>query len=325
MSQVVLDLVQHLGAAAAGATVEVPIQTGDADLVAAWCARTGNELIGIRDNTAVIRRGRALQDPELLPVARLWIYTNFDCNLACDYCCARSSPKAPRRAVGVDTIGRLVAEAGQTGVQEVFLTGGEPFLLPDLDQIVHACASRLPTTLLTNGMLFHGARLAMLQRMPRNNFTVQISLDAATPEQHDRHRGTGTWQKAINGVRIAQAEGFHVRVAATIAPAEADTQAQQAFHSLLDEMGISAQDQIVRPVAQRGFAAEGVTVTVETLLPEITVTAEGIFWHPVGADHPDQLVTRNLFPLADAIDEIRRRYTQYRRTITEAADRFPCA
>jgi hypothetical protein len=31
--------------------------------------------------------------------SRLWLYTNFDCNLRCDYCCVRSSPKAPRYAV----------------------------------------------------------------------------------------------------------------------------------------------------------------------------------------------------------------------------------
>ena len=24
---------------------------------------------------------------------RLWVYTNFDCNLACTYCCAESSPR----------------------------------------------------------------------------------------------------------------------------------------------------------------------------------------------------------------------------------------
>ena len=28
---------------------------------------------------------------------KLWIYTNYDCNLRCSYCVARSSPNAPRR------------------------------------------------------------------------------------------------------------------------------------------------------------------------------------------------------------------------------------
>ena len=27
---------------------------------------------------------------------KLWIYTNYDCNLRCSYCVAKSSPNAPR-------------------------------------------------------------------------------------------------------------------------------------------------------------------------------------------------------------------------------------
>src|SRR3712207_9393797 len=65
----------------------------------------------------------------------------------------------------------------------------------------------------------------------------------------------------------------------------------------------SRADQLVRPLAQRGFAETGVVLTVETLLPEVTVTADGVYWHPVAADHPDQLVSTELFPLAAAIDE----------------------
>ena len=56
-------------------------------------------------------------------------------------------------------------EAIDAGVSELILTGGEPFLLPDLDQIVAVCTAALPTTLLTNGMLFRGRRLATLRGM----------------------------------------------------------------------------------------------------------------------------------------------------------------
>jgi pyruvate-formate lyase-activating enzyme len=332
VNTVVLDLVERLGAVAVGTTVELTLRPGEADTVAAWCARTGNEMVSATHNRAVVRRGRpaaaetwADLPPEQQPGARLWLYTNFDCNLACDYCCARSSPKAPRRAIGVNRIHRLVTEAADAGVREVFLTGGEPFLLPDLDVIVHASVDRLPTTLLTNGMLFRGTRLAVLRRMPRDGFTLQISLDSATPELHDRHRGAGSWQRAVDGIGIARAEGFRIRVAATIAPHEAHADARAAFHTKLDEMGIPRQDQVVRPVAQRGFATDGLTLTVDTLLPEITVTADGIYWHPVGADHDDQLVTRELFPLGTAIDEVRRRFTEYRHTVIAGAQRFPCA
>jgi hypothetical protein len=165
----------------------------------------------------------------------------------------------------------------------------------------------------------------MLRRMPRDGLALQISLDSATPDRHDRHRAAGTWRRAYDGIATARAEGFRVRVAATIAPSEEDAGEETALHALLDQLGIRAEDRVVRPVARRGFADEGVAVTVETLLPEVTVTADGVYWHPVGADHADQLVTTQLSPLGAAIEEIRRRFTAYRREQFLAAEQFPCS
>ncbi len=55
------------------------------------------------------------------------------------------------------------------------------------------------------------------------------------------------------------------------------------------------------------------------------MTAEGVYWHPVSADHEDQFVTAQIFPLRAAIDEVRRRFTEQRAHATAAAQWFPCA
>ncbi len=331
MSRIVLDLVQRLAQTALGDTVELPASPGDRTVAAAWCRHTGNELVSTTDRRIVVRRGQP--DPARIltalpagqqPGARLWLYTNFDCNLACDYCCSRSSPRAPRRALGVEVVRRLVREGADAGVIELFLTGGEPFLLPDLDDLVRACTDRLPTTLLTNGMLFRGDRLRILRAMPRERLTLQISLDSHTPHEHDRQRGTGTWQRAVDGIRTARAEGFRVRVAATVTADRAPDE-HARLRELLDAMGIHRADQLIRPVAHRGSADTGVDLTVETLVPEVTVTADGVYWHPVAVDHPDQLVTTEVFPLAAALDEVRRRFLRYRLEQAATAERFVCA
>jgi len=153
----VLDLVERVGAAARGATVSVALYDPDrgspgradpdrsdpdrqTETVAAWCRLTGNELVGVRDGVATVRRGRSPDplaglDPSQRPGTRLWMYTNFDCNLSCEYCCVRSSPHTARRALGRDRVQRLAAEAVDAGVTELVLTGGEPFLLPDIDPV----------------------------------------------------------------------------------------------------------------------------------------------------------------------------------------------
>src|SRR6476646_10240998 len=130
-----------------------------------WCRFTRNSLVDIAVEGGrtrwVLRYGQAPEHVgEDRPIgSRLWLYTNFDCNLSCDYCCVRSSPRAPRRALGIERVQRIANEAAELGIGEIFVTGGEPFLRPDIGGILTACIAAAPTTVLTNGMLFAGRRL----------------------------------------------------------------------------------------------------------------------------------------------------------------------
>ena len=204
---------------------------------------------------------------------------------------------------------------------EIFVTGGEPFLLADIGDILAACAAAAPTTVLTNGMLLVGRRLEILRALPRDRVTLQISLDSPTPERHDRHRGAGTWAKAWKGIEQARAEGFRVRLAATVAT---DAEAAE-FRQFLDSRKISEQDRVIRRIALRGFANEGIALARADLVPEITITADGVYWHPVGAEDEDFLVTRDIFPLADAFAAARRAWERERAHAHRLAAIFNCA
>src|ERR1700720_2459339 len=228
-------------------------ETLGADLEA-WCRFTRNTLVDTTvgsDRTRwVIRCGEAPANADAArPVgSRLWLYTNFDCNLHCDYCCVRSSPKVPRRELGLARVRRIAGEAAEIGVREIFVTGGEPFLLADIGEILAACTATAPTTVLTNGMLFAGRRLEALRSLSRDRVTLQISLDSPTPERHDRHRGKGTWARAWRGIERARAEGFRVRLAATVS---GETE-EQEFRRFLDAHEIGAENRVIRRIALRG-------------------------------------------------------------------------
>jgi pyruvate-formate lyase-activating enzyme/TusA-related sulfurtransferase len=302
----------------------------DASLAAgleAWCRFTRNSLIDTSTQSGrtrwLIRCGEAPAEAEGdRPIgSRLWLYTNFDCNLSCDYCCVRSSPKAARRPLGLERVQRIAAEASELGVREIFVTGGEPFLLPDIGAILLACAGAAPTTVLTNGMLFRGQRLETLRSLPRDRITLQISLDSPTPERHDRHRGKGTWERARDGMARARAEGFRVRVAATVAN---DAEGEE-FRHFLDAQQVADTDRIIRRIALRGFATDGIALARADLMPEITITAEGVYWHPVGAEDADLLVTRDIFPLAAAFAAARQAFERESEPQRRLARIFNCA
>ena len=236
----------------------------------------------------VVRVGAVAAEDEERPIgSRLWLYSNFDCNLACDYCCATSSPSAPREALGLERVRAIAEEAKDLGVADLLVTGGEPFLLEDIGAILLACAGAARTTELTNGMLFAGRRREALASLPRDRVVLQVSLDSPGPALHDRHRGEGTWEKAVRGIAVARELGFRVRVAATVATDDEERDLDGYFA----REAIAEEDRVVRRIALRGLAEDGVALARGDLRPEPTITADGVYWHPVGATDDDFFVT----------------------------------
>jgi pyruvate-formate lyase-activating enzyme/TusA-related sulfurtransferase len=293
----------------------------------AWCRFTRNSLVDVAEEEGrtrwVLRHGEAPAnvDGDRPVGSRLWLYTNFDCNLSCDYCCVRSSPKAPRRALGLERVRRIASEAATLGVKEIFVTGGEPFMLPDIGEIITSCAAVAPVTVLTNGMLFAGRRVETLRALPRERVTFQISLDSPTAERHDAHRGSGSWDRAWKGIELARTEGFRVRLAATVST---DDEVEE-FSRFLDIHSIREEDRVIRRIALRGTATRGVALARADLVPEVTITAEGVFWHPVGAEDNDLLVNREIFPLSESFAAVRRAFEREHQHQRSLAKIFNCA
>jgi len=324
-----LQLVESVGRIAAGTTVIVPVDGSD-DVEAAqrWATGTGNTVLAVHPDAVEIFRGRINDPIEALtpdrrPGHRLWIYTNFHCNLACDYCCVESSPSAERRVIAIDEFARLIDQAVEAGVAELYLTGGEPFMLLDLDERLRLATAALPTTVLTNAMQWQGERRRRFESLPRDGLTLQISLDSASAELHDRHRGAGSFAKALDGIRLALELGFRIRVAATLGADAGDSEAE--LIRFFDDLGLAEEQRVVRRVARQGSANAGLTVSRASLIPEVCVTAEGVWWHPVAAIDPAMRVASDWEPLEQSIEMIRQEYRAHRIAGDVLASTFPCA
>ncbi len=255
--------------------------------------------------------------------SRLWLYTNFDCNLACDYCCSESSPRAAARRLPVEVARRACEEFTGLGGREILLTGGEPFLAPDLTELVGAAARWVPLTILTNAMTFQrGTRRRTLESLDPAAVTMQVSLDSATPALHDRHRGRGSFERARAGIELLRTLGFRVRVAATVGAEDAAE--EQELHALLDADGVPEHDRLIRRVARTGFAQWGVELSLDALWPEPTLTADGAWWHPVGVANPLMRVASVPLPLVTVLAVIRATLRDPLRDRAEALETFRC-
>jgi len=148
-----------------------------------------------------------------LELDALWIQVAGTlCNLSCTHCFVTCGPDQERHGMMTRAeVAARVTEALPAGVREFYLTGGEPFLHPDIEVIVEDTLAVAPVTVLTNGTLFTERRvrwLAALTRSARHSLELRVSLDATQEAAHDAFRGAGAWARTIAGLRALEANGL---------------------------------------------------------------------------------------------------------------------
>jgi hypothetical protein len=99
----------------------------------------------------------------------------------------------------------------------------------------------------------------------------------------------------------------------------------EAFRQFLDEEKIAPEDRVIRRIALRGSATDGVALSRTDLMPEVTITRDGVYWHPVGAEDADLLVTRDIFPLSESFAAVRRAFDREGEHANKLARIFNCA
>src|SRR5437016_6875390 len=100
------------------------------------------------------------------------------CNLACKYCNEFDDFSKP---VQLETMFQRVDKLAELGTSVVTISGGEPLLHPELDDIIHRIRRHgIIPGLITNGYLLTGERIERLNRAGLE--WLQISIDNVTPD-----------------------------------------------------------------------------------------------------------------------------------------------
>lgn len=188
----------------------------------------------------------------------LWIQlTGTLCNLACRHCFNASGPKDPWLApLDADGVRRRLAEADELGASEIYFTGGEPFLHPDLFAVLEAALAIAPTTILTNGTLIDDTiadALAARAAASPYSLEIRISLDGATAAENDRLRGRGSFDQALAAAgRLARRQLYPIMTATEIVVSNGGASLYERLRSTLLAAGIERPRIKILPVLPLG-------------------------------------------------------------------------
>jgi radical SAM protein with 4Fe4S-binding SPASM domain len=127
----------------------------------------------------------------------IYLFLTRRCNLSCKHCYIKGVGPARDTDFDLPSIQRLIDHAIRHGLKKVKVSGGEPFVRPDvLDVLRYLDMRNLEIVLETNGTLIASDTVAQLNELKK--FTIFISLDHLEESEHDSFRGlAGSYRKTV--------------------------------------------------------------------------------------------------------------------------------
>ena len=239
-----------------------------------WLARRGLQALGV---LAGERIGRPLAGPILGTL----VVTYF-CNYRCVFC-ALPERAIRRRREGMRTFDEeeLVgvvhgfADAGTAGIG---ITGGEPFLLPGLPRILRTIKERgMVAHVNTNGHFLDDRRIEEV--LAADPDSVNVSIDGAEAEVHDRLRGTpGSFDRITAGIRRlirARGDRRRPRVAVTSVFHEDNLAGAERLADVCTDLGVDGLGFIPAHVYRDG-ASVGSVAPAREVADRAARAAEGL-------------------------------------------------
>ncbi len=137
------------------------------------------------------------------------IAVTYDCQLRCIHCSAPLR-KNGQFLLSLKELEEVIKQSMELGANNITLTGGEPLLREDLEDIIaRVDPEKAISHVFTNGLALDNRRASSLKAA--GLYAVIISLDSPLSSAHDRSRGRrGTFRAVERGVRAALDAGLLV-------------------------------------------------------------------------------------------------------------------
>ncbi len=196
----------------------------------------------------------------LTGLSTLWFQVSGTlCNLECSHCFISCGPGVKRHAMMTrEDVARHLDEARSTGIRDIYLTGGEPLLNPEITEITGDALKDANVTILTNATLITGEIARKFREVAEaspHGLTFRVSMESPAEEENDRVRGKGAFRRAEEGVRNLIAAGFEPIITATALEGGAGP-CTEAFEDWLRGLGSENPRVKILPMLRIGRGGE---------------------------------------------------------------------
>lgn len=163
----------------------------------------------------ILRYGEKIKRGE--SVAIIQFQYDYTCNFQCEHCCITRLRRGPGdRCFTIPDVREFSRQADEMGLAHWVITGGEPLVFPDLDELVAAVdPKKFYISCDTNGWFLDDARAAHLKKIGVDK--IQLSLDSLDPKGHDDfRRKSGSHERALRAIDASLNAGLAILLATVV-------------------------------------------------------------------------------------------------------------
>lgn len=172
---------------------------------------------------------------------------SYDCNFSCKHCSANNFVKK-ERVFTVPDVKSLADQADRMGLAQFIISGGEPLLFKELDEIIEAIGpDRFNISLNTNGYLLTYERAKHLKDMGVDK--IRVSVDNIDPAWHEKNRNkAGAYSKAMEALQNIKKAGAEALMQPVFTHETARSESALKLAQFAKENGFIVDYQVAKPV-----------------------------------------------------------------------------
>jgi MoaA/NifB/PqqE/SkfB family radical SAM enzyme len=184
-------------------------------------------------------------------IAILQFQYDYRCNFRCRHCDITGlQVKKKNRFFTIDDVKELSRQADEMGLAHLVITGGEPLVFPDFDDIVRAVdPQKFYITSDTNGWFLDAEKAKHLKSIGLDK--IQLSLDSLSADEHDEfRRKPGSHARAVKAIDAALDAGLNIILATVVTKQRIRLQEFIDFLEFAKKKGVGVFVTYAKPVGE---------------------------------------------------------------------------
>jgi MoaA/NifB/PqqE/SkfB family radical SAM enzyme len=182
-------------------------------------------------------------------IAILQFQYDYTCNFRCQHCSISGfQGKRSQRFFTIPDVRELSRQADAMGLAHLVITGGEPLVFPDFDEIVKAVdPQKFYITSDTNGWFLDAKRAKHLKNIGVDK--IQLSIDSLSAAEHDDfRRKKGSHARTLRAIDAALDAGLHIIVQTVVTKQRVRSAEFLEFLKFLNGKGVGVFVTFAKPV-----------------------------------------------------------------------------